>query len=677
MSRIRLLPLAAALGLALTASASAAEHDWLKPGEFDRDTAACQDLNQRVNGPWLAANPVPGDHTTWGTFEILGERSLETQREIVEAAAKSDAAKGSIQQKIGDLYGSGMDADALNKAGVAPLKPYLAEVDAINSPEALGEWIRRDYSRGFGSLFGFFGTGDFKDSSQVIAYAAQGGLSLPEKAYYLEDKEDYVKIRKAFVEHVAKMLELGGVSADDATKQAKDVLAFETELAKHSLSPIELRDPSKFYNPVSVADADKITPHFSWSAFFDANGVAQPKMFSLAQPDFFAAIDKMMTETPLDSWKAYLRYNTINSAAPFLSDAVSEESFNFYGKALRGQEEQRPRWKRVLSIVNGVMGEALGQLYVAKVFPPESKAAALELVNNLSAALKVRLENLDWMGPETKKKALEKWASFTPKIGYPDKWRDWSDLDIRANDYLGNAIRASAFEHQFQMAKIGKPVDRSEWGMSPQTVNAYYNPQMNEVVFPAAILQPPFFNISADPAVNYGAIGGVIGHEMGHGFDDQGAKYNGAGVLQNWWTDEDLASFRKLGDALAKQYSSYCPLDDGQTCVNGRLTLGENIGDLGGLSLAYRAYQMSLNGKEAPVIDGLTGDQRFFMAWAQVWRSKYRDEATRQQMLSDPHSPPVYRVNGVVRNLDEWYKAFDVQPDDALYLPPEQRVRIW
>jgi len=675
MSRIRLLPLAAALGLALTASASAAEHDWLKPGEFDRDTAACQDLNQRVNGPWLAANPVPGDHTTWGTFEILGERSLETQREIVEAAAKSDAAKGSIQQKIGDLYGSGMDADALNKAGVAPLKPYLAEVDAINSPEALGEWIRRDYSRGFGSLFGFFGTGDFKDSSQVIAYAAQGGLSLPEKAYYLEDKEDYVKIRKAFVEHVAKMLELGGVSADDATKQAKDVLAFETELAKHSLSPIELRDPSKFYNPVSVADADKITPHFSWSAFFDANGVAQPKMFSLAQPDFFAAIDKMMTETPLDSWKAYLRYNTINSAAPFLSDAVSEESFNFYGKALRGQEEQRPRWKRVLSIVNGVMGEALGQLYVAKVFPPESKAAALELVNNLSAALKVRLENLDWMGPETKKKALEKWASFTPKIGYPDKWRDWSDLDIRANDYLGNAIRASAFEHQFQMAKIGKPVDRSEWGMSPQTVNAYYNPQMNEIVFPAAILQPPFFDALADPALNYGGIGAVIGHEMLHGYDDQGSQFDAKGNFDNWWTADDRKKFEERTAKLVNQFDNYVAIDG--LHVKGELTLGENIADLGGLTVAYDAFHKATENMRLRPINGMTPDQRFFANWAVVWRRNFKPEELKVRLNTDPHAPANFRAIGAPSNMPNFAHAYECVDGDKMVRPEADRVVIW
>ncbi|MEZ5465187.1 MAG: M13 family metallopeptidase [Lysobacteraceae bacterium] len=675
MSRIRLLPLATALGLALTASAAAAEHDWLKPGEFDGNTAACQDLNQRVNGPWLAANPVPGDHTTWGTFEILGEQSLATQREIVEAAAKSEAAKGSIEQKIGDLYGSGMDANALNKAGVAPLKPYLAEVDAIDSPEALGEWIRRDYGRGFGSLFGFFGTGDFKDSSQVIAYAAQGGLSLPEKAYYLEDKEDYVRIRKAFVEHVAKMLELTGLSANDATKQAKDVLAFESELAKHSLSPIELRDPSKFYNPVSVADADKITPHFSWSAFFDANGVAQPKMFSLAQPDFFAALDKMITETPLDSWKAYLRYNTINSAAPFLSDAVSEESFNFYGKALRGQEEQRPRWKRVLSIVNGVMGEGLGQLYVAKVFPPESKAAALELVNNLSAALKVRIENLDWMGPETRKKALEKWASFTPKIGYPDRWRDWSGLDIRANDYLGNAVRASAFEHRFQMAKIGKPVDRSEWGMSPQTVNAYYNPQMNEIVFPAAILQPPFFDALADPALNYGGIGAVIGHEMLHGYDDQGSQFDAKGNFDNWWTADDRKKFEERTAKLVNQFDSYVAIDG--LHVKGELTLGENIADLGGLTVAYDAFHKATENMRLRPINGMTPDQRFFANWALVWRRNFKPEELKVRLNTDPHAPANFRAIGAPSNMPNFAHAYECVDGDKMVRPEAERVVIW
>jgi len=675
MSRVRLLPHAAAQGLALTASASAAEHDWLKPGEFDPNTAACQDLNQRVNGPWLAANPVPGDHTTWGTFEILGEQSLATQREIVESAARGYAAKGSIRQKIGDLYGSGMDADALNKAGVAPLKPYLAEVDAIDSPETLVDAIRRDYGRGFGSLFGFFGTGDFKDSSQVIAYASQGGLSLPEKAYYLEDKPDYVRIRGAFVEHVGRMLQLAGVSEDDAAAQAKAVLAFETELARHSLSPVELRNPAVFYNPVSVAEADMITPHFSWSAFFDANGVEQPTMFSLAQPAFFAALDRMITETPLDSWKAYLRYNTINSAAPFLSDAVSQESFNFYGKALRGQEQQRPRWKRVLGIVNGVMGEALGQLYVARVFPPESKAAALELVNNLSAALKVRLENLEWMGPETRKKALEKWASFTPKIGYPDKWRDWSGLDIRANDYLGNAIRASAFEHQFQMAKIGKPVDRSEWAMSPQTVNAYYNPQLNEIVFPAAILQPPFFDALADPALNYGGIGAVIGHEMLHGYDDQGSQFDAKGNFNNWWTAEDREKFEARTARLVKQFDDYVAIDG--LHVKGELTLGENIADLGGLTVAYDAFRKATENARLRPINGMTPEQRFFANWAVVWRRNFKPEELKVRLNTDPHAPANFRAIGAPSNMPDFALAYECVQGDKMVRPEADRVVIW
>lgn len=390
----------------------------------------------------------------------------------------------------------------------------------------------------------------------------------------------------------------------------------------------------------------------------------------------FPAMFEVVSETPLDTWKAYLTAHFLSDFASVLPKEIDDADFAFYGTALRGQPEQRERWKRAVQATQGTLGEAIGKVFVERYFPPENKAAMDDLVANLRKAMAANLEDLGWMSEATKVKAEAKLDAFTPKIGYPDEFETYDTLVV-GNNALDNAIAAQKWATEDNLADLGQPVDRTRWFMTPQTINAYYNPSFNEIVFPAAILQPPFFNVSADPAVNYGAIGGVIGHEMGHGFDDQGAKYNGEGVLKNWWTEEDLAAFRQLGDALAKQYSSYCPLDDGETCVNGRLTLGENIGDLGGLSLAYRAYKMSLNGKEAPVIDGLTGDQRFFMAWAQVWRSKYREEATRQQMLTDPHSPPGFRVNGVVRNLDAWYDAFDIQPEDALYLPPEERIHIW
>jgi putative endopeptidase len=524
-------------------------------------------------------------------------------------------------------------------------------------------------------VFGFGPSPDFKDSSINIAYVSQAGLGLPDRDYYFDaDKADK---RDAYVAHVAKVLELSGIGAKDAAAQAKDVMAFETRLAKVSKSSEELsRDVSLFYNPVTVVDADKMTPNFNWTRFFEAQGIEPPKMFSMAIPAFHAEFDKMLTEVPAATWKAYLRYQTIDGAAPFLSDDFAQENFNFYNKTLRGQKEMQPRWKRALNAVNGNAGEALGQLYVAQNFPPESKARMKELVGNLSAALKVRIEGLDWMGDETKKKALEKWASFTPKIGYPDKWRDWSGLKTSRESYVGNILAGIDFNYQYNLKKIGKPVDKTEWGMSPQTVNAYYNPQQNEIVFPAAILQPPFFDPKADDALNYGGIGAVIGHEMIHGYDDQGSRFGASGNFENWWTDADKKGFEALTAKLEKQFNGYEAMPSMH--VNGKLTLGENIADLGGLAVAYDAMKRAQGeGFEDPMIDGYSQDQRFFMNWATVWRRNFTDAELQVRLKTDSHAPASFRAVGAPSNMDTFRTAFGCKPGDRMVRSGEDQIGIW
>ncbi|MGH8499275.1 MAG: M13 family metallopeptidase, partial [Methylococcales bacterium] len=558
------------------------------------------DLNKHVNGKWLAANPVPNDRTTWGSFEMLGERSLAVQKQIVEAASNSKPAAGSNEQKIGDLYGAGMNEAKLNAEGAAPLVPYLTEIDALKDGAGIAAYIIQGFAKGQQSVFGFGPGEDFKDAKNVIAYANEDGLSLPEKAYYSDAK--YQEKRDAFLAHIEKMLVLGGVEAAAAKTQAQTVLKFETRLAAASLDPIAQRDPANQYHFVSIADADKATPNFSWTKLFAAQNIQGVKGFSLSQPKFFTEMDKMLTDTPVSDWQAYFRYHTIADSAPYLSDELSNERFAFYGTVMRGQKEQKPRWKRVLDSVNGTAGEALGEVYVKQVFSEESKAQMLQLVTNLREALKARLEKLEWMSAETKAKAIAKWNTFDPKIGYPDKWRDYSGLTIDGSkSYFDNLVAATAFENAYQMSKIGKPADRKEWGMTPQTVNAYYNPLKNEIVFPAAILQSPFFDAKADPALNYGGIGAVIGHEMLHGYDDQGSQFDAEGNNNNWWTDADLKAFQARTGKLIAQFDGYTALNDpkeGALNVKGKLTLGENIADLGGLTVAYDALQRDLTNKK-------------------------------------------------------------------------------
>jgi putative endopeptidase len=650
----------------------------LKVAELDANTPVCSDLNGFANNTWLAANPVPADRTSWGSFELLAERSLETQRAIVEHSAASNPAAGSVEAKIGDLWATGMDEAAINAAGVAPIQSLLDQVDAVSDAATLADYVRKSFADGNGTLFNFGPQADFKNSAMNIAYATQGGLGLPDRGYYLEDRPDYVKARDAYVLYVANLLALAGTPAETAQAQAKDIMAFETRLAKVSLSSEEMsRDVETFYHPVSVADADALTPNFPWSKFFESQGVAQPAMFSLAQPKFHAEVNAMIADTPADTWKAYLRFHLLDQAAPFLADAYALENFNFRGKALRGQQEMQPRWKRVLGTINGQMGEALGQLYVDATFSPEAKASAQHLVENLRNALKARLEKLAWMSDETKAKALEKWSSFTPKIGYPDKWRDWAGLNTDRSSYIANLLAASRFNYQFELAKIGQPVDKSEWGMSPQTVNAYYNPLANEIVFPAAILQPPFFDASADEALNYGGIGAVIGHEMIHGYDDQGSRFDASGNFANWWTEADSKGFGERTGKLVEQFNGYTSVDD--IHVNGRLTLGENIADLGGLSVAYDALQKALADNPAAnrEIDGYNQNQRFFLNWGVVWRRNFKPEELKVRLTTDPHAPANFRAIGTPSNLPAFAEAFGCKAGDAMVRDDAKRVVIW
>jgi putative endopeptidase len=641
--------------------------------DLDPNAPICTDLNAHVNGKWLAANPIPADKTSWGNFNILGDRSLEAQKQIVEAAAKGGFAAGSNEQKLGDMYRIGMDEAKLNADGIAPVKATLAKVDAIADNAGVVQYLTESFARGDHQVFSFFAGEDFKDATKMSAYAFEGGLSLPERAYYLEPQHQ--GIRDAFLAHVERLLVLGGVDAAAAKDQAADVLAFETRLAKASLTPIEYRDPANQYHWVSIADANKATPHFDWSAFLAANGIRGVDGFSLSQPKFFAEFDAMLADVPTEHWKTYLRYHVLTDAAPYLSDAMDAENFAFYGKTLSGQPEQRPRWKRVLGTINNSMGEALGQIYVKQMFPEESKVAMQELVGNLRLALKDRLQSLEWMSAETKAKALEKLETFDPKIGYPDKWRDYSGLAVDGGkSYYDNVMAAGAFEHAYRMAKVGKPVDRQEWGMSPQTVNAYYNPSKNEIVFPAAILQPPFFDAKADPALNYGGIGAVIGHEIMHGFDDQGSQFDARGNNANWWTDADRKAFNERTAVLVKQFDDYTI--EGVN-VKGQLTLGENIGDLGGVAIAYDALQKDLANKRVAEIDGFTQDQRFWLNFATIWRAQRRPEALKVMINTNPHAPETFRANGAPSNMPAFAQAFNCKPGDAMVRDGERRVVIW
>ena len=642
-------------------------------GDLDTTKNACDDFGGYVNGKWLAANAIPGDRTSWGAFEMLDERSTGVQRQLAEQAGADTHAKG-VEKIVGDFWSTGMDAAKINEQGIKPIQAKLDAIAALDSPEKIADYIRTSAAKGENYLFGFGAEADFKDSKNNIAYASQGGLGLPDTTYYTDAK--HKDKLAAYEVHVAKVLELGGAKPEDAAKQAKDVIAFETRLAKASKSREELsRDVSLYYNPVSPAQADELTPNFSWTKFFESQKVAVPAKFSLAVPSFHQEVSKMIGELPAAQWQAYLRFHAIDGASPYLSEAFVNESFNFYNKTLRGQKELKERGKRVLDTIEGQTGEAMGQLYVKVAFTPESKERMQALVKNLSEALKARIENLAWMSADTKKKALEKWASFTPKIGYPDKWRDWSGLSTGRDSYYANVKAANEFNYKWNLSKIGKPVDKTEWGMPPQMVNAYYNPLQNEIVFPAAILQPPFFDPKADDATNYGGIGAVIGHEMTHGYDDQGSRFGPTGNMEVWWAPSDAKAFSGLTDKLIKQFDGYEAAPGAH--VSGKHTLGENIADLGGLATAYDAMKKAAGDTPDPKTDGFTREQRFFLNWGTVWRRNFKPEELQVRLKTDPHAPANFRAIGAPSNMPAFAAAFECKPGQPMVREGDKQVVIW
>ena len=675
-------PLNKSLALAIfaalsTTAVAATEAPSFDVKDLDAKINPCADFNGYVNAKWVAANPIPADRTRWGAFDQLREHSLRTQREIVEAAARdaNKAQAGSVAQKVGWLYRSGMAEGAIEKAGVAPVRPELAKIEAIKSPADIAAYVTEAYTRGQSNLFGLYAAPDFKNSKIQIAYAFQGGLGLPSPEYYSEP--EHAELRKAYQTHVVKVLELAGEKPADANKAAEQVLAFETRLAAASFAPVELRKPENQYHFVTLAEADKASANFPWTRFFAAQKADIQGGFSLSQPKFFAEVDKMIADVPAEQWRAYLRFHAIDSASPFLSKPFAEENFAFYNRTLNGQKEQEPRWKRVLAALNDAMGMGLGELYVARTFPPESKQRAMELVTNVNAALKARIEKLDWMSDATREKALEKWSTFLPKIGYPDKWRDWSGLSIKADDYYANILAASAYNYAYEISKVGKPTDRLEWGMTPQTVNAYYNPTDNTINFPAAILQPPFFDAKADDALNYGGIGAVIGHEATHGFDDEGSQFDAQGNNANWWTKEDREKFDARAARLVAQFNDYEPLPGKH--VNGQLTLGENIADLGGINVAYDALQMALkkDGEASKKVDGYTPQQRVVLNFARVWRGSTLPKRQEVLLNTDPHAPAQYRAIGAPSNLPAFAEAFSCKAGDAMVRGGDKQVKIW
>lgn len=635
------------------------------------------DLFSHVNGKWLKTHEIPDDRSVDGAFHVLRDRAEENVRDIITECAEADPPSGSDAQKIGDLFGSFMDTDHIEALGIGPIRGEIEAIEAITSTDGLSKQIGRLQRHGVGGLFGFYVDTDAKRSDRYLVHIVQSGLGLPDESYYRD--ETHAQTREAYRDHISRMFSLAGY--DDADERAATVLNLETAIAGHHWDVVRRRDADLTYNLFSLGEFDSLASGFNVHEWFGGLGTVGNVTFAevvVGQPSFVDDATTLFTESPLDHWKTWLTWRLLHSAAPYLSSKFVDENFAFYGRTLTGAETIRDRWKRGVGFVEGAMGFAVGKLYVEKHFPPEAKARMDELIANLVAAYRQNISDLPWMTPSTRERALVKLDKFTPKIGYPAQWRDYSALAVDRGDLIGNYARAASFENEREFAKIGSPVDRDEWFMTPQTVNAYYNPGMNEIVFPAAILQPPFFDPDADDAANYGGIGAVIGHEIGHGFDDQGAKYDGDGNLVDWWSDADRTEFAKRTRALIEQYSKFTPegLDE-KYKVNGDFTIGENIGDLGGLSIALVAYRLATEGVEPPTIDGLTGIQRVFYSWAQIWRTKTRDAEAIRRLSIDPHSPPEFRCNGVVRNIDAFYDAFDVAQGDALFLPDTDRVRIW
>ena len=634
-----------------------------------------------VNGGWVKDTPIPSDQGRWGSFNELAETTRKNTLEVLKAAATNDQYKeGSPERKAADFFAIGMDSTLAEKMGITPIKPYLDKIGAIRTTADVQDYLASQVSTVGGAFFGVGVNSDLKKSDVTALYIGAGGIGLPERDYYAKDDDKSKEIREKYVEHIRRMLIHSGVDENKATSQAKAVMEIETKLAMGMLTKEERRNPDNRYNKRSISQLAEVSPALNWENYFDRIDVKGIDSVIVSDPGFLKAFGEVLAKEKIDNLKTYLRWRLIDNTAPYLNHELVAADFDFFTKYLRGIDAQRPRWKRVLDATTNALGEAIGKLYVEKHFPPEAKQKALELVDNVKIAFGNRIKNLDWMSDTTKEKALKKLSTFNVKIGYPDEWRDYSKLTIEKSpermSYATNVLDARQFEFERQIAKLGKPVDRKEWRMTPHTVNAYYNSVFNEIVFPAAILQPPFYDYRADAAVNYGGIGAVIGHEISHGFDDQGSKFDAEGNLKNWWLDTDLKKFQEKGKAYAAQFDKYEPLPG--VFVQGQFTLGENIGDLGGVAVAYDGLQLHLKEHGNPgLIDGFTPEQRFFISWATIWRSKYKDETLRTQVLTDPHAPGMYRANGPLTNFEPFYQAFGVKEGDKMFRPESERVKIW
>lgn len=647
----------------------------LDPKNMDLSVKPSEDFFRYANGGWLAVTPIPPAFPSWGSFTELAEKNNDVLHEILnEAASDTKTPVGSNKQKIGDMFFTGMDSAAIEQLGPKPIEADLKQIASLKDVAELQVEIARLHRSGVGAVFNFFSGQDAKNSTMVVGVFNQGGLGLPNRDYYDGQDARSKKIREDYVGHVAAMFKLLGDDAATAEANAKSVMALEMRLAKASLTPVENRDPDRTYNKMTQQQLSELAPDFSWDRYFVGLNIGNPGDVVVRQPNFLKEVGKMMKEVSLSDWKAYLRWRLVRDAAPALSSAFVNENFQF-ASTLSGAKELQPRWKRILQVINGSLGDALGELYVEKDFSPQAKARAKEMVNNLLAAMREHINSLDWMDDATKQMALKKLGTFGVKIGYPDAWRDYSSMKIDRASYFNNLAQASEFAFRYNISKIGKPVDRKEWNFTTPTVNASYSSTRNEITFPAGILQPPFFDPDADDAVNYGGMGAVIGHEVSHGFDDQGSKFDADGNLKDWWTPESRKKFEERANLVVKQFSSYVAVDS--LTVNGKLTLGENIGDLGGLSISYTALQNALKGKPRPLIDGFTPEQRFFLAWAQIWRRSSRPEALRLQVKTDPHSPAVFRTNGPLSNMAEFYETFGVKEGDKMMRPVDVRAKIW
>lgn len=645
----------------------------LYPTNMDTTVRPGDNFQMYVNGKWMKETEIPADKSNYGNFTKLNEKSQENVKVIIEESASGNFEYGTDEQKVGDLYASYMDMETRNAKGIEPLVSEFGKIDALTKKEELASYFANAGKYGINTPINLFIYPNMKDPTQYALYNWQGGLGLPDREYYFTNDEKSVQIRNEYLAHINKMFELAGLENEKGI--GKTILEIETSIASKHWKKEDTRDMLAMFNYYRVDSLNDVMTNFNWKLYLKGTGVPNLEKIVITQPSYTIALNDLIDQTDLDIWKDYLKWKVINGYASRLNAALDEQNFKFFGTMLRGTPEQLPMWRRGVKIVNENLGEVVGKVYVTKHFPPEAKKRMEELVGNLISAYEESISQLDWMGMETREQALDKLSKFTAKIGYPDKWKNYSAVEIHADDLFGNLKSASLAEHNRELAKLGGPIDKTEWGMTPQTVNAYYNPAMNEIVFPAAILQPPFFDMTADDAVNYGAIGAVIGHEIGHGFDDQGSTFDGDGALRNWWTDSDREEFEKRTHTLVSQYNEFKVFDD--LNVNGEFTLGENIGDLGGLTIALKAYQMSLGGEAAPVMEGFTGIQRVFMGWGQAWLKKSREEALRMQVGTNPHSPAKFRVNGVVRNIPEFYEAFGVQESDSLYLAPKERVKIW